>query len=118
MNQSRSILEWTTNDYETVVDLARRMSDYIEANEPDTLVFEWFGDEATGTVLWYQVYTSDEAFLEHAQNMNEAGFADEVQQLLTQNRLLLLTPPSHPQTREMAKQVGAEEFEPIAGVVR
>jgi hypothetical protein len=40
--------------YNAVVDLARRMSDYIEANERDTLAFEWFGDEATGKVVWYR----------------------------------------------------------------
>lgn len=48
--------------------------------------------------VWYQVYMSDEAFLKHAQNMNEAGFVNEAQQLLSQDRLLLLTPPTHPPT--------------------
>lgn len=93
------------------------MSAYIEANEPDTLAFEWFGDEATGTIVWYQVYTNDGA-LQHAQTMKEAGFASETQQLLTRDRLLLLTPLTHPQAQEMAKQLGAEELETIARVVR
>jgi len=43
MGLHRTVLEWTTDDYNTVVALARRMSDYVEANEPDTLSFEWFG---------------------------------------------------------------------------
>ncbi|MBW3605828.1 MAG: hypothetical protein KY460_13175 [Actinobacteria bacterium] len=76
------------------------------------------GDEATGKIVWYRVYTNDEAFLQHAQNMNEAGFANEARQLLTQDRLLLLTPLTLPQTKEMARQVGAEELESIARVVR
>ena len=118
MKESRSILEWTTDDYQAVVDLAGRMSDYIEANEPDTLAFEWFGDEATGKVVWYQVDRDDEAFLTHARTMNAAGFADEARRFLTQDRLLLLTPPTHSQTKDVAKQVGAEELESIAGVVR
>jgi hypothetical protein len=50
--------------------------------------------------------------------MNEAGFASEAQQLLTRDRLLLLTPLTHPQTQEMAKRLGAEELETIASVVR
>ena len=118
MTESRSLVEWTTEDYEAVVDLAGRVSDYVEANEPDTLAFEWFGNETTGQVVWYQVYTDDAAFLEHAQNMNDAGFAEETDQLLTQERLLSLTPPTHPQTKQMARQLGAEELDGIASVVR
>jgi hypothetical protein len=116
--ESRSIVEWTTNDFPSIVDLAERMSDYVEANEPQTLVFEWFGNEDTGKVVWYRVYSDDEAFLIHAQNMIEAGFRAEAQQLFTQDRLLLLTPPTHPRTQEMARELGAEQVEPIVGVVR
>ena len=115
---SRSIVEWTTNDFPAAVDLAHRISDYVEANEPETLVLEWFGNENTGKVVWYQVYSNDEAFLTHAQNMIEAGFRDEAQQLFTQARLLLLTPPTHPRAQEMARQLGAEQVMPIGGVVR
>jgi hypothetical protein len=114
----RSIFEWTTDDYPAVVDLARRMTAYIESNELDTLVFEWFGNEDTGKVVWYQVYPDDEAFLRHARNMKEAGFSEEAQQLLTQSRLLLLTPLTHPQTKEMANRLDAEQLAPITGVVR
>lgn len=113
-----SVIEWTTNDYQAVVDLAGRISDYVEANKPDTLAFEWFGDENTGKVVWYQIYVNDEAFLRHAQNMNEAGFANEVGQLLTQDRVLLLMAPTLPETEQMAEQIGAEVLERIAGVVR
>ncbi|HEX6299298.1 MAG TPA: hypothetical protein VF148_02390 [Acidimicrobiia bacterium] len=116
--KSRSIVEWTTDDFPSVVALAERMSDYVEANEPETLAFEWFGNENTGKVVWYQVYANDEAFLTHARNMIEAGFRVEAQQLLTQDRLLLLTPLTHPRTREMARQVGAEQVVPIRGVIR
>ena len=49
--------------------------------------------------------------------MNEAGFADEVGRLLTQDRVLLLTAPTLPQTEQMAKQVGADILERIGGVV-
>lgn len=49
--------------FPSAVDLAERISDYVEANEPETLVLEWFGNEDTGKVVWYQVFSSDEAFL-------------------------------------------------------
>lgn len=75
--ESRSIVEWTSNDFPSIVDLVERMSDYVEADEPETLVFEWFGNEDTGKVVWYQVYSNDDAFLTHAQNMIEAGFRAE-----------------------------------------
>jgi hypothetical protein len=60
MSKHRTVLEWTADDFDAVVALASRMSDYMEVNEPDTLSFEWFGDEASGKVVWYQVYTNDE----------------------------------------------------------
>lgn len=118
MGVSRSLAEWTTDDYESTVDLARRMSDYIDGNEPDTLAFEWFGDEESGHVLWYQEYRDDEAFLTHAQNMVEQGFRDEVFQVLAFERVVLLTPANHPQVKEMVQQSGFVELQDIAGVVR
>lgn len=99
MSVSRSIAEWTSENYEAAVDLARRMTDYIEANEPDTLIFEWFGDEETGRVMWYQEYRDDEAFLAHAQNMAEQGFREETFQVLALDRVVLLTPHNHPRSR-------------------
>ena len=118
MGLQRTVLEWTTNDYGAVVDLAQRMSDYIEANEPDTLAFEWFGDEASGRVVWYQVYTNDEAFLKHGQNMAEMGLRDELQKVLSFERLMILTPITHPQVKDMAQQMDAVELNEIAGIVR
>lgn len=116
--ESRSIVEWATDDFPSAVDLAKRMSEYVEANEPETLVFEWFGNESTGKVVWYQTYANDEAFLTHAQNMIDTGFRAEVQQLFTLDRLLLLTPLTHTRTKEMARQLGAVQLAPIIGVVR
>jgi quinol monooxygenase YgiN len=118
VSSSRSFIEWTTGDYEGVLDLARRMSNYVESNEPDTLVFEWFGDEESGRVAWYQVYRNDEAFLEHAQNMAEAGFREEAGRLLSFDRLVVLSPITHPQVKEMAQELGGFELRDIAGVIR
>lgn len=52
--------------------------------EPSTLTFEWFGDEVTRQVIWYQVYENDEAFLTLAMNMANGGFSAETRRLLTQ----------------------------------
>ena len=118
MGVFRSMVDWTTDNYEGVVDLARRMSGYMEANEPDVLAFEWFGDEASGRVVWYQVYRDEEAFLKHAQLMEEEGFRDEALGLLSLDRIVALTPISHPQVKIMAQQQGVVELRDIAGVVR
>lgn len=118
MSVQRSFAEWTTDNYEAAVDLARRMTDYIKANEPDTLIFECFGDEETGRVLWYQEYRDDEAFLAHAQNMAEHGFREEIFQVLALDRVVLLTPPNHPTVKEMAQQPGFVKLQDIARVVR
>jgi quinol monooxygenase YgiN len=116
--ESRSIVEWTTSDYDAVTDLVRRMIAYMEENEPDTLAFECFGDRAHGRCVWYQVYSNDEAFVKHAQNMAEAGFSDEARALLSDLRVVQLTPITHPQMQAMAQQVGAEQLEPVDGLVR
>lgn len=118
MSISRSIAEWTTDNYEAAVDLAQRMTDYIKANEPDTLIFEWFGDEESGRVLWYQEYKDEEAFLTHAQNMAEHGFREETFQVLALDRVVLLTPVEHPTVNEMAQQPGFVRLQGIASVVR
>jgi quinol monooxygenase YgiN len=118
MSASRSIAEWTTDKYEAAVDLARRMTDYIKANEPDTLIFEWFGDQESGRVLWYQEYRDDEAFLTHVQNMADQGFREETLQVLALDRVVLLTPPNHPTVKEMAQQPGFVKLQGIARVVR
>jgi quinol monooxygenase YgiN len=94
------------------------MSDYIEANEPDTLNFEWFGDEASGRIAWYQVYKDEEAFLKHAQNMAEAGFREEAGQLLSYDRLVVLSPVTHPQVRAMVHELDGIELHGVGGVVR
>lgn len=118
MSVSRSIAEWTTDNYESAVDLARRMTDYIRASEPDTLIFEWFGDEETGRVLWYQEYRDEEAFLTHAQNMAEQGFREEIFQVLALDRVVLLTSANHPTVKEMVQRQGFVELQDIAAVVR
>jgi cell division protein FtsX len=64
------------------------------------------------------VYRNDEAFLKHAENMAENGFRDEGQRQLSFERLIVLTPITHPQVKEMAQQMDAVELDDIAGVVR
>ncbi|HZW44061.1 MAG TPA: hypothetical protein VFF32_06700 [Dermatophilaceae bacterium] len=64
------------------------------------------------------MYTNDEAFLTHAQNMAEIGLSDELQKVLSFERLIILTPITHPRVKEMAHQMGAVELKEIAGIVR
>lgn len=79
---------------------------------------EWFGDEKTGRVLWYQEYRDDEAFLTHAQNLAEQDFREEIFQVLALDRVVLLTPANHPTVKEMARQPGFVKLQDIARVVR
>ncbi len=64
------------------------------------------------------MYPNDEAFLKHAENMAEIGLRDELQEVLSFERLILLTPVTHPRVKDMAKQMDAVELDDIAGVVR
>jgi hypothetical protein len=50
--------------------------------------------------------------------MEEEGFRDEALGLLSLDRIVALTPISHPQVKIMAQQQGVVELRDIAGVVR
>jgi hypothetical protein len=43
---------------------------------------------------------------------------DEIQKVLSFERLMILTPITHPQVKEMAHQMDAVELKEIAGIVR
>lgn len=106
MALARSISQWSTDDYEGVKDLAKRLIKYVEDNEPDTLVFEWYGDESSGTIMWHQIYTNEEAFLQHSANMRKAGFLDDALRLLNSEWSVILEPPTTPQGKQMQTDGG------------
>ena len=58
MPLSRSLSQWSADDYAASCDLALRIA-YVEKNEPETLVFEWYGEPASGTIIWNQVYANE-----------------------------------------------------------
>ncbi len=118
MSVSRAISEWSTTDFGRLVELVRRISEYVAEHEPDTLAFEAFGDPATGKVLLHQAYVDDSAFLVHANNMRDAGFMDDLAELLSPERLVLLSRPSDEGARQMAEQQGALVLEPLAAFTR
>lgn len=117
VTRSRSISQWSTDDYEGVKHLARRIIEYVEGNEPNTLVFEWYGDEASGTIMWHQVYANEEAFLQHAANMREAGFLDDAFRLLKSEWSVILEPPTTPRGRRMQEQMGVVQLDEVEGSI-
>ena len=91
---------------------------FVEENEPETLVFEWYGHPVSRSIIWNQVYGDEEAFLLHAENMRSAGFLEEAMGILTSEWAVILEPPTTPQGKQMVDQSGVQQFEEVAGVNR
>lgn len=77
MSKIRLLFHGEVRDVEAIAALAKRMHAFIEAYEPETLVWECFADARTGAAVWHEVYARPDAYLFHMRNMEEQGFFDE-----------------------------------------
>lgn len=84
------------------------MSAFVEANLPDTVAWEAFTDEATGRLVWYEVFKDEQAL---------AGREDAAK-LFELERVTLLTPLTDPSLKELFAQTGAVEMRQVAGFTR
>lgn len=118
MGKIRAIVRGTANDYETFVDLATRVCSLVEANEPGTLRYEGFVDEDTARFVWHEVYEDGSAFLQHNQNLAEAGVMQELGQLVEFDGMTVLGEVDDSSVREALEQFGAEVLQRHVGFVR
>ncbi len=118
MGNVRAIVRGTAKDYEAFVDIAKRACSLVEANEPGTLRYECFVDEENATFIWYEVYEDSAAFLQHNQNLSEAGVMEEVGELVDFEGMTILGDVTDPELREALDQFGAQILKRKVGVVR
>lgn len=118
MGKIRAIVRGTANDYDAFVDLATRVCSLVEANEPGTLRYEGFVDEDTARFVWHEVYEDGSAFLQHNQNLAEAGVMQELGQLVDFDSMTVLGEVDDSSVREALEQFGAEVLQRHVGFVR
>jgi quinol monooxygenase YgiN len=95
--------------------LAEALTCGVEENEPTTLGYEWFVDEAGSTCYLNEYYGSSEDFLLHFANLGpklEAMLAVSPLQ-----EMIVLGDPS-PQIKEMLGGLGAKFYSPTVGFCR
>ena len=98
-----------------VKQLAVELTCGVEENEPTTLGYEWFVDEAGTGCYLNEYYGSSEDFLLHFSNLGpklEAMLA-----LSPLQEMIVLGDPS-PQIKEMLGHLGAKFYAPTVGFCR
>ncbi len=95
--------------------LAAEIIDRVEANEPNTLSYEWFLSNDESKCFVVQIYKDSEAVKEHLGNIGDLnGPFHEVAPL---TGLLIFGSPSD-ELRQTLEPVGAKIFEHWNGVTR
>ena len=118
MSTVRMTIEGTVTDYEGFTSFAKHMCEFVEANEPDVLAYEWFADQEAGRAAVHEMYASEDAFLAHFQRASEAGDLDEFMRVLDIDRVTTMNRIQDQRVRDIAEQFGAIELHGVAGVVR
>lgn len=118
MEQVRILVEGETRDHEEHALLAKRVQAFVEQYEPHTLVWEVFADPATGQVAWHEVYVSADAYLFHADNMEQQGFFDEFIRQTRLSGVRVLSPITDDRVWKRLRSFHADFLAPVAGVHR
>lgn len=95
--------------------MAEELTCGVEENEPTTLGYEWYVDEAGASCYLNEYYGSSEDFLLHFSNLGpklEAMLAVSPLQ-----EMIVLGDPS-PQIKEMLGSLGAKFYAPTVGFCR
>ena len=118
MGEITAIVRGKAKDYDAFAALAERVCALVEKNEPGTLRYECFGDAENAQFVWHEVYRDGPAFLQHNQNLFEAGIIEEVGQLVDFDGMTVLGNVTDPDVQEVLEQMGAQVLNRQVGVVR
>ena len=111
-NAEHSISEGKINEFRK---LAAEIIDTVEANEPNTLSYEWFLSNDESKCYVVQLYKDSEAVMAHLGNIGDLmGPFHEVAPL---TGLMIFGSPSN-ELRQALKPVGPKFFEHWNGVTR
>lgn len=112
--QVRYAILGSVKDADAYQDLAQRACTQASAEEPGTLVYNWFlGDDGVG--INEELFESTEAFLTHVGNMTESGLMDEFMQLVDIQAVRVLGPVDDA-AREALAGFGAQHYSVVAGL--
>lgn len=118
MSTVRMLSQGSTNDYEAFSDVVKRACLFVEDHEPGTRAYECFADEASGRVVWHEMFDDADAFVAHVQNLSDSGLLEDLMRVYEIERITALTRISDPRVKEIAQQFGAVELHGVGGVVR
>ena len=118
MSRVRALSQGVTKDYEAFSRLMKRETNYIEENEPGTLVMECFADETTGRVVVHEIYADADAFIAHVENLMGGDRITELAEVFELKRLTFLTRIDDERVAAIARQFGATEVVEVAGFNR
>ncbi len=118
MEQVRILVEGEVRDHEEHALLAKRIQAFVEQYEPDTLVWEVFADPLTGHVVWHEVHRSADAYLFHADNMEQQRFFDEFVRQTRLSGVTVLSPVTDDRVWQRLRSFHADFLVPLAGVHR
>lgn len=100
---------------ETFKKLAEEMTRGVEADEPDTLCYEWYVSDDGADCYLIEAYTDSDALLRHLKNVGDKLHAMmEVSPLL---QLIVLGSPSA-ELREELTKMGAKFYPRFVGCTR
>lgn len=118
MGEVRILFEGEVQDHEAHAALAKRIHAFVERYEPDTLVWEVFGDPLTGRVAWHEAHRSADAYLFHADNMEQQGFFDEFVRQTRLSGVTVLSQITDDRVWQRLRSFHADFLVPLAAVRR
>lgn len=112
------IIEMTINpgaldDFRAVT---KEMIDQVQANEPETLAYEWFISSDDSTCHVYERYANSAAVMTHHAWFG-ANFAERVMALVKPTRVVVYGNPND-EVKTALKDFGAAYMAPIGGFAR
>lgn len=118
MGEVRILFEGEVQDHEAHAVLSKRIRAFIEQYEPDTVVWEVFGDPLTGRVVWHEVHRSADAYLFHADNLEQQGFFDEFVRQTRLSGVTVLSQITDDRVWQRLRAFRADFLVPLAAVHR
>ncbi len=118
MSTVRVTIQGNVPDYEAFSSFAKKMCEYVDAQEPGALAYEWFADQEAGRALIHEIYQDADAFVTHVQGATERGDMDTFMSVMEIDQVTMLNRVGDPRVAEIGKQFNATMLHGVAGVTR
>ncbi len=118
MSTVRYIIQGSVKDNEAFNALAKRACSTVEEQEPNTLAYEWFTDEKSGTATIHELFSSPDAFLDHFERAGNTGVLDELMGCMEIQSVTSLNRIEDERVQGVLDNFGAAYQHGLAGVSR